>query len=129
MNDLLPPSDWRYLPEKLKRGKCWVAGCRRCRGGKHRMCFTHQERKYVVSNPLRRRFQNLKVSAMKRGIKVLLTSQQFYAWAKDVQLIEKNLTVDRVDPWDDYRLLNIRAVPLAENCADGNRDRYWRTQL
>lgn len=59
----------------------------------------------------------LRHSARKRQIGFKITLGEFREWCKQTGYLEKrgrkadSMTVDRIDPWDDYTIENIRMLP------------------
>ena len=110
------------VAEKKRRGLCVLYRCRRYAQAGKNQCPTCRSRLCRLRDPGYYAFQNLKVSARKRGILFLLTRAEFDAFCERTGYLQRRgitaeaLTIDRIDHHGPYSADNIRTMCHADNC-------------
>lgn len=107
-----------------------ICSCGKTISRKGTMCEACVKRKYRADNPEKATFQLLLSNARRRGIRMLITIEQWMGWTKTEEGRRymdakgrgaNDLTIDRDPVYPrEYRIDNIKVMTLSENAAKGN---------
>ncbi len=112
---------------KASAGLCCTAFCKNKAAKSKRFCHTCRSRAYT--DPLLKKFLNLKSSAKRKGREFALTFDFFRDLAsstgydRESGIRSLNLHVDRIDPLRGYLPDNVRVITAHENCRKAYVDR------
>lgn len=112
---------------------CQVRGCRNKRGKKTgKLCDKHHAQVFAKNHPRAYRFNNLRKSALRRGIDFDITFD-YYCGLLDASGFALNemederkdwLTIDRVDATLGYSQGNLQILSLGDNSAKSHREAF-----
>jgi hypothetical protein len=112
-------------------GVCQVAHCRNAlRKGRVDLCQRHYMQWWRASNPLRAAYANLRDSARKRKLPFDISFEDFCLMVSGTPYMEEKGTtqgcyhIDRINACLGYTADNVRVIPMSENIAKGNRERF-----
>lgn len=109
--------------------KCITKFCRRPKGSKTPFCSRCNLRRWRAANPIGARLAMLRDRATRKKVPFDLD----YDWLKD--FLETNKYdpaehhIDREKTWLGYTKGNLQVLPMSENIAKGNRERYGKLEL
>lgn len=123
---------WKVQREKLTKGKrCIVLFCSKERTGRKCYCSTHARKRDRIKYPETTYYQRLKSGAVKRGIRFLITLEEFKEWCLEVDFIgaknsakRRYWSVDRKKPELGYVKGNLQLMPTVENCKKAWEEDY-----
>lgn len=109
---------------KVKR-KCCVRNCTEIASDRP-MCMKHYRRQWRKNNPAKDKYNNLKQNAKRRKISFALTFEEFVAFCKKHNYLERcgrkasAMTIDRKRQKDGYQADNLQVLTLSANAAKYN---------
>ena len=115
---------------KKKITKCSEPYCKNNRGGNHKLCFKHRNRKHREKHPIRAAYQILKDNAKRRGKPFEIRLVWFTEFIKDSGYIEQkgrladSLTLDRIKNYLGYIEGNIQVIQKSKNVT-----KFWKVDL
>lgn len=128
-----PSFPWRYLfrptESEIFSDICIHFGCENVPAKNRKFCNTCKTRRQRIRRPHNYYFNQLRLSAKRRGISFHLTLGEFIAFCDSTQYLQLvgvvtgGMTIDRVDPTQGYHIDNIQPLTVSENTAKGNRER------
>lgn len=114
--------------EKVTRGICKHAFCRKKRIKDCYECATHIKRAYAKRHPVKYAWMVLRNNAKRRGKTFTLTFDEFCAFNKKENYVEQkgihadDLSIDRKDNDKGYSKNNIQALTVGENSSKSDKD-------
>jgi hypothetical protein len=115
---------------KKKITKCSEPNCSKKRGGNHKLCFMHRNRKHREKHPIRAAYQILKDNAKRRGKPFEIRLIWFTEFIKDSGYIEgkgrlaDSMTIDRIKNHLGYIEGNIQVIQKSQNVV-----KFWHVDL
>lgn len=111
--------------------KCSTPYCRNARPKDRKVCPKCRLRAWRAKCPERAAYNNVRGSAVKRGIGFSLTFAEFLGIIQGTGYIEKcgnckgDLHLDRIDAAKGYEIGNLQVITCSDNIAKGNVERHY----
>lgn len=99
------------------------------------LCGTCAKAEWRASNPERAAYGAQRDKARRRGIKFLLTFEQWWSVVEPSGYMDGRgrlrhcLHIDRIDPSKGYEMGNVRVITAAENCSRVDRSRFVEAKI
>lgn len=108
---------------------CITKFCRRPRGSRNPLCPRCSLRKWRAENPIAARLAMLRDRAARKKVAFDLTLEWLTDFITRTGYDPALHHIDRIKTWLGYTMNNLQVLPIGENIAKGNRERYGKLEL
>jgi hypothetical protein len=106
---------------------CITKFCRKPRSTEHGgLCSRCSLRQWRAANPIKAKLAILRDRAKRKKVPFDLTVEWLTEFLATHHYDPKEHHIDRIKTWLGYTMDNLQVLPMSENIAKGNRERYGK---